>query len=672
MSRQFFSTLPPGTLIAGYEIVRPLGQGGFGITYEAYNKIAKRRVAIKEFFPSALASRDGATQVVFFGKDDSVFRSALDRFEKSTSALADLQHKNILDVLNYVSAHGTGYMIMELVDGDTFLDWLRNKESGMPEIGELQSILEPVCDALEYVHARNTLHRDVAPDNIMIRKNGQPVLIDFGAMKVIESDTRLKLGSAEHAISSQITFKPNYSSPEQVAGKALDASSDVYSLAAVLYRAVTGRPPEDAMKRRNNLIDGEGDPYVPVREKNPDVPQALASAIDRALTLRREDRMATVSELRAALMSVKGDDGGETIPGVKKKIPQQETPPPPPPATPERIVSGGNGLPPQGSGMPPSAGERRFGWPAIAAVIGAIALLLFAGVYSYREGLFSGTTRVSELPKPEPQPLPQPKPEALPPLAEGHAYCRSRHGQQSFAVEVVADKNHPFRCDCGGGFVWNDARTLCVQPKPARTIADGHPYCRSRFGEFAVAVRVNDSEANPYECGCRAEYSFNPSQTQCRLTPTLERGHAFCRQQYGNAQAVSVNHAQEQPYACSCSGNHIWNDARTYCVAPPPPRQTLANRLVAGGRWAVSGNCQTPRDTYTARISGSNFIWRDGLGREYVEAIEYNGDDELRTRTINSPDPKDIGALWSYVSFGDNDISVRKNGRVVAATLRCR
>lgn len=285
--------LPVGTSIAGYDIVRVLGVGGFGITYEGHNRFIKRRVAIKEFFPRGMASREGATQIVFNEQDNGIAQWALRRFEESTGALAELEHKHILQVLNYIASHGTGYMVMEHVDGETFDDWLKAKPA-LPSLAELRPVLEPIFDALEYVHARNILHRDIAPDNIMIAKGGRPVLIDFGAIKLIEEQTRIKTAG------SYAVGKRFYSPPEQLSGNAnLDARTDLYALAAVIYRALSGQPPADADHRRGEVIDGGSDVYIPISQTTakPLSPEQ-ASVIDRALSLRRDERPKGIAEFR--------------------------------------------------------------------------------------------------------------------------------------------------------------------------------------------------------------------------------------------------------------------------------------------------------------------------------------------------------------------------------------
>jgi serine/threonine protein kinase len=290
--------LRPGTMITGYEIVRVIGAGGFGITYEGYNPITERRVAIKEFFPRGIASREDATRIAFSKNDDEIVAWALKRFAESTTRLAKLKHPNIIEVLNYVADNGTGYMVMELVEGLTLEEWLRAKKSA-PELVELGPIFDPVFDALEYVHKSGLIHRDIAPDNIMIRGDGRPVLIDFGALKQI-ADQTLAHGPVPKSFG---VSKANYSPPEQSDdSSSVDPRMDVYSLAATIYRAFAGKPPIDADKRKTDTALKGQDSYVPLAQATPKpLPTEFSSAIDTALSLRPRERPATVAEFRAKL-----------------------------------------------------------------------------------------------------------------------------------------------------------------------------------------------------------------------------------------------------------------------------------------------------------------------------------------------------------------------------------
>jgi serine/threonine protein kinase len=289
--------LPAGTVIAGYRIVRVLGAGGFGITYEGESPVTGRRVAIKEFFPRGIASRKGATEIIYAERDTELVSWALKRFESSTTEQCRLKHPNIVEVFHYLADNDTGYMFMDYVEGNTLEQWLRDRPN-LPTTEEIRPMLEPVIDALDYLHSMNFIHRDVAPDNIMITPDGRPVIIDFGAIKLIENRTLLQAKT----VHSFMVGKQHYSPPEQTReGEALDARADIYALGAVFYRALAGRPPADTEERARKIAFGEGDSLIPLSEAAPHVPEAFAKAVEKALSFRANDRQGSIEEFRQAI-----------------------------------------------------------------------------------------------------------------------------------------------------------------------------------------------------------------------------------------------------------------------------------------------------------------------------------------------------------------------------------
>ncbi|MBK8007184.1 MAG: serine/threonine protein kinase [Rhizobiales bacterium] len=289
--------LQAGTVIAGYRVVRVLGAGGFGITYEGESPVTGRRVAIKEFFPRGIASRKGATEIIYAERDTELVSWALKRFESSTTEQCRLKHPNIVEVFHYLAENDTGYMFMDYVEGATFEQWLRDRPN-LPTAEEIRPMLEPVIDALDYLHSMNFIHRDVAPDNIMITADGRPVIIDFGAIKMIENRTLLQAKT----VHSFMVGKQHYSPPEQTReGETLDARADIYALGAVFYRALAGRPPADTEERARKIAFGEGDSLIPLSEAAPHVPEGFAKAIEKALSFRANDRQGSIDEFRQAL-----------------------------------------------------------------------------------------------------------------------------------------------------------------------------------------------------------------------------------------------------------------------------------------------------------------------------------------------------------------------------------
>src|SRR5512134_2547974 len=174
--------LREGTQLNVYTLGPVLGAGGFGITYRATEQFTDRPVAIKEFLPTSIAHRalDGVSvRPLSHGSAD--FGWGLERFRLEARTLIALPHKNIVPVLQYFEANGTGYLVMEYQNGRT-LGARLHPDKHLGE-AELRRVVYPLLDALEAVHAKGFLHRDIKPDNIFLREDGTPLLLDFGAAR---------------------------------------------------------------------------------------------------------------------------------------------------------------------------------------------------------------------------------------------------------------------------------------------------------------------------------------------------------------------------------------------------------------------------------------------------------------------------------------------------------
>lgn len=277
-----------GHNIGGYDIVRVIGQGGFGIVYEAINKTTRERVAIKQFYPNAIATWKHGTIVVNHEDDKALVAKVLRRFEDEAALQFNFQHPNILRVKNFIRADNTGYMITDYVDGGSLLDVLRTHGSFFADEDAFRRAIEPVLDALRYVHERGTLHRDISPDNIMIDASGKPILVDFGAAKF---DLR-----ASSSASSVVQYREDYAPIEQQfpsADRPEGYYTDIFAVAGTMYRALSGKPPARAVAR---ALEGT-DPYVPIAAvAQTRCRDAVYSAIDRGLAMKATARPATISE----------------------------------------------------------------------------------------------------------------------------------------------------------------------------------------------------------------------------------------------------------------------------------------------------------------------------------------------------------------------------------------
>jgi len=284
--------LPEGTeLVGDYRIKRVLGAGGFGITYLAEEIALGRLVTIKEYFPADFAARVGTINAAPRSQGCAEdFKWGLDRFISEAKTLARFVHPNIVGVYRYFLANDTGYMVIAFEEGASFKSWLARLKRA-PRQAELDRILTPLLEALEFVHKANFLHRDIAPDNIIIRTDGSPVLIDFGS-------ARGEMISHSRTVSALV--KPGYSPYEQYATTASKQGpwTDIYALGATLYHAITGKRPPDSPSRM------VGDEYIAAREAALSSYRAsFLAAIDQALLLEVTERPQSIAAWRGTLLS---------------------------------------------------------------------------------------------------------------------------------------------------------------------------------------------------------------------------------------------------------------------------------------------------------------------------------------------------------------------------------
>jgi serine/threonine protein kinase len=327
--------LPSGTeLVGDYKIQRVLGAGGFGVTYLADEIALDRVVTIKEYFPSDFAARSDGVEAAPRSQDcASDYKWGLDRFIEEAQTLAKFTHPNIVRVYRYFRANNTGYMVLHFEEGQSLKSWLKSLGRA-PRQKELDAIIAPILDALEVIHKSDFLHRDIAPDNIIIRKAGDPVLIDFGS-------ARREI--AHHSKTVSALVKPGYSPYEQYAetSRQQGAWSDIYALAATLYQAITGKRPPDAPSR---MVQDE---FVPAREAALGAYRAtFLKAIDKALSLNVEARPQSIAEWRGELLAPDPPRPGWLTRRAKKN---QEVP------EPALAAAEANGAPPvvEATAVPP-------------------------------------------------------------------------------------------------------------------------------------------------------------------------------------------------------------------------------------------------------------------------------------------------------------------------------
>ena len=255
MSQIYHGALPVGTRIESYEISSILGVGGFGITYKGYDHSLHCDVAIKEYLPSGLALRttDGATVIPKSDQDKKYYEYGLKRFLEEARILAKFKERSIVRVSRFLESNGTAYLIMDYEDGESLAEYLQ--KCGVLGEAEILDIMLPVLEGLSAVHAKDFLHRDIKPGNIYLRKNGPPVLLDFGA-------ARQALGEQTRALTGMVT--PGYAPFEQYNSRSKQGPwTDLYSIGATMYHCIAGKAPAESPDRIAALQEQEADPMPP-------------------------------------------------------------------------------------------------------------------------------------------------------------------------------------------------------------------------------------------------------------------------------------------------------------------------------------------------------------------------------------------------------------------------
>ena len=230
-------------LIGRYIIEGVLGQGGFGITYLGIDELHEKKVAIKEFFPQGIVTRNIEYQdtvtVTFVGEKDN-YEKGKERFLKEARTMAKFsKDKGIVKALDFFEINNTAYIVMEYLEGVTLKQYLR--ENKRIDAEDLVELLVPLIEALDEIHSQGLIHRDISPDNIMVLPDGRIKLMDFGAARDYTE-------FGEKSLS--IVLKPGYAPPEQYQTHGVQGPwTDIYALCATMYKCITGENPPDAIER---------------------------------------------------------------------------------------------------------------------------------------------------------------------------------------------------------------------------------------------------------------------------------------------------------------------------------------------------------------------------------------------------------------------------------------
>jgi len=275
-----------------YRIDGQLGQGGMGAVYLAYDRTLQIQVAVKENLNTdPIAER---------------------QFRQEASLLASLRHRNLPRVTDHFILEGHQYLVMDYIEGENLEDHCRRQP---PTLDEVLSWANTICNALIYLHSRQppVIHRDIKPANIKLQPDGNLMLVDFGIAKIFDT-TQTATGARG--------LTPGFSPPEQYGGSHTDHRSDQYSLAASLYRMLTGERPADSIERMFN-----NKPLKSMHEMNPAIPTHVDNAVTIALSLKPDDRFPDMAHFRSALLgtapavTVHQPDAYKVAPQKKSRIP---------------------------------------------------------------------------------------------------------------------------------------------------------------------------------------------------------------------------------------------------------------------------------------------------------------------------------------------------------------
>ena len=311
--------LPHGAVLAGqYRVGKVLGRpGGFGITYLGWDIYLQQKVAIKEYLPPDIAARIPESQdiTVHTQDDRKTFENGKEQFLREARIVARLDHPNVVRVRGFFNANDTAYLVMDYYDGMS-LDAFFGQVKPVLDPVVASSLMQMVLDGLDYVHRHGVVHRDIKPNNIYIAAVGKPIILDFGAAR--------QAAGAGGNRSVSVVLTEGYAPMEQYQRQGLQGPwSDVYGVAATLYRMITGKAPPVVLDRihRDQL---EIEDYL-------GIPEALKPVLRQALAIKTEDRYQTAAAFKLALAIALGPASSNApMPVVSNNVKDMSQAPPSP------------------------------------------------------------------------------------------------------------------------------------------------------------------------------------------------------------------------------------------------------------------------------------------------------------------------------------------------------
>jgi len=609
-----------GQNLGRYQILETLGAGGMATVYKAYDIRLEREVAIKvirrESFPS------------------DEMETLLKRFEREAKSLGRLSHPNIVGVIDYGDYEGLPYLVMVYLSGGTLKDRLGKP---IPWREAIQMII-PIAHALEYVHSQNIINRDVKPSNILLTETGQPMLTDFGLVKLFGQQEKDSTGLTS---SGTGLGTPDYMAPEQWTGEPT-AQSDLYSLGVVLYEMITGHRPYTADTPAGVLLKQATESLPLPKQYIPDLPKDVESVLLRALAKDPNDRYSDMHTFIEELQNLLA--GREVIASTFKtsRLRDQMT------GKVKRI---------QGSD-PQSSPQKKFIFPAlIITAIGAFVLLLALGGGYWlltTPGILSPISTPTQrqvLPSPTEIPFTATLPPTIMPTITPTEEA-SLPTETPIPEEIRDIKNVPMRLIPAGEFTMGSDDTGDVGSRPAQEVYVDAFY----MDKFEVTNEMYD--ACVYAVECR-----RPQQGG-----SATRNTYFANPVYANFPVLYVDWKMANTY-CEWRGARLpteaeWEkaargtDARLYPWGNDEPDCNLANHVGCVADTTPVDQHEDGQSPYGIYgMAGNVWEWTSTLFKPYP----YKADD-------GREDPDSLGERiargGSWHVFGGNSGNVRADTRL--------
>ncbi|MCA2001981.1 MAG: SUMF1/EgtB/PvdO family nonheme iron enzyme [Chloroflexi bacterium] len=602
-----------GTNLGRYQITELLGAGGMATVYKAYDTRLEREVAIKVIRREAFPADEMET--------------LLKRFEREAKSLAKLSHSNIVGVLDYGEYEGLPYLVMEYLSGGTLKERLGRP---LPWREAIQTLL-PIAYALDYVHNLNIINRDVKPSNILLTESGQPMLTDFGLVKIFGDQEK----DATHLTSSGTGLgTPDYMAPEQWTGEPT-AQSDLYSLGVVLYEMITGHRPYTADTPAGVLLKQATEPLPLPKQYVPDLPRDVESVLLRALAKEPKDRY---PNMRAFIEELQNLLAGRQV--MASSI-----------ATSQLRDQMTGKVKRNADALPPSPPKRKI-LPVLAGVGGIIFLFILGG-----GGYWALTTPgiLSPLPTPTRETLPPPTeipatPTSLPTATASPTLEPSLPTPTSIPLEIKDSKNVPMRLIPAGEFVMGSDDAGDIASRPAQEIyldafyIDKFEVTNEMYDACAYAVKCR----RPLQLGSptRVTYFANPVYAKFPvLYVDWKMANAYCKWRGGRLPT-------EAEWEKAARGN----DSRIYPWGNQEPDCSLANKSGCVGDTTPVDQHEAGQSAYGVfGMAGNVWEWTSSLFKPYP----YKADDGREDPDASGPRVARGGSWHTFGNSGNVRVDTR-------------